>query len=561
MKKLSLLLLSVVFAFVGLNAQTIVLSEDFSAIVDSNSYTITNSLDEYTQMPGWTGDWVYPSYGKVKVGKSAEAGYIQTPALDLSANNGQFMVTFDAKAWNNDATSLIVAIDGVPYTVEGLSTTTFNTFSVPFSGGTSATVVKFQGFQASHGRFFLDNVVITSQELGPDTDAPFVANVIPSENTLGVVFNEVLEQTSAETSSNYTLDNNVSVTGASLSGSVVTLTVSPALAEGNTYTLIVNNVADVAGNVMTPDTVTFTYGVSTDFQVANIAALRAKWTDELDVNGTHFGNDVYKLTGHVIVTGINDSYRHQIFIQDATGAIVIDDPNNKITSSLESGDEIADIYGKLTDYYGLLQFAVSEDYTASALSIYNDVTPLTVTLSELQDVNYMNAHQCELIRMEDVKVNPLTSNVFENGKKYTLTQNGQTGNGMWIHFYNISGLTGEAIPTTPVNLTGVNKISYGEYYLIPRVGADLGTGIPQYLTENDIVVYPNPVSDNLTVSLRTNAFQVTNMAVYDINGKLVNAQPVSDNQIEMSTNGLAAGNYFLRLSDGKSSVTTKFVKK
>ena len=561
MKKLSLLLLSVVFAFVGLNAQTIVLSEDFSAIVDSNSYTITNSLDEYTQMPGWTGDWVYPSYGKVKVGKSAEAGYIQTPALDLSANNGQFMVTFDAKAWNNDATSLIVAIDGVPYTVEGLSTTTFNTFSVPFSGGTSATVVKFQGFQASHGRFFLDNVVITSQELGPDTDAPFVANVIPSENTLGVVFNEVLEQTSAETASNYTLDNNVSVTGASLSGSVVTLTVSPALAEGNTYTLIVNNVADVAGNVMDPDTVTFTYGVSTDFQVANIAALRAKWTDELDVNGTHFGNDVYKLTGHVIVTGINDSYRHQIFIQDATGAIVIDDPNNKITSSLESGDEIADIYGKLTDYYGLLQFAVSEDYTASAISIYNDVTPLTVTLSELQDVNYMNAHQCELIRMENVKVNPLTSNVFENGKKYTLTQNGQTGNGMWIHFYNITGLTGEAIPTTPVNLTGVNKISYGEYYLIPRVGADLGTGIPQYLTENDIVVYPNPVSDNLTVTLRTNAFQVTNMAVYDINGKLVNAQPVSDNQIEMNTNGLAAGNYFLRLSDGKASVTTKFVKK
>ena len=561
MKKLSLLLLSVVFAFVGLNAQTIVLSEDFSAIVDSNSYTITNSLDEYTQMPGWTGDWVYPSYGKVKVGKSAEAGYIQTPALDLSANNGQFMVTFDAKAWNNDATSLIVAIDGVPYTVEGLSTTTFNTFSVPFSGGTSATVVKFQGFQASHGRFFLDNVVITSQELGPDTDAPFVANVTPAGNTLGVVFNEVLEQASAETASNYTLDNNISVTAASLNGSVVTLTVSPALAEGSTYTLIVNNVADVAGNVMTPDTITFTYGVSTDFQVANIAALRAKWTDELDVNGTHFGNDVYKLTGHVIVTGINDSYRHQIFIQDATGAIVIDDPNNKITSSLESGDEIADIYGKLTDYYGLLQFAVSEDYTASALSIYNDVTPLTVTLSELQNVNYMNAHQCELIRMEDVKVNPLTSNVFENGKKYTLTQNGQTGNGMWIHFYNIAGLTGEAIPTTPVNLTGVNKISYGEYYLIPRVGADLGTGIPQYLTENDLVVYPNPVSDKLTVTLRTNAFQVTNMAVYDINGKLVNAQPVSDNQIEMSTNGLAAGNYFLRLSDGKASVTTKFVKK
>ena len=559
MKKISLLLFTVLFALCGLNAQTIVLSEDFSAITDSNSYTITNSLDQYTQMPGWSGDWVYPSYGKVKVGKSAEAGYIQTPALNLSANNGQFVVTFDAKAWNNDATSLIVAVDGVPYTVEGLSTTTFNTFSVPFSGGTSATVVKFQGFQASHGRFFLDNVVITSQELGPDTIAPFVATVNPAGNTLAVVFNEALDQVTAETASNYALDNGIAVSSATLNGSVVTLAVAPALVEGNTYTLIVNNVADVAGNVMTPDTVTFTYGVSSEFQVADIAALRAKWTDPLDVNGTHFGNDVYKLTGHVIVTGINDSYRHQIFIQDATGAIVIDDPNGKVTTALETGDEIADIYGTLTDYYGLLQFAVSEVFSSPALSIYNDVTPLTVTVADMQDINYMNSHQCELIHMEGVTFNE--TGAFANGSKYTLTQNGVTGTGVWIHFYNIPGLTGEAIPTGPTNLTGVNKISYSQYYLIPRNGADIGTCLPQYLTENDLVVYPNPVSDNLNVTLRTDAFQVTNLAVYDLNGKLVMSQPVSDNRISVSANGLAAGSYFLRLSDGTSSVTTKFVKK
>ena len=559
MKKISLLLFTVLFALCGLNAQTIVLSEDFSAITDSNSYTITNSLDQYTQMPGWTGDWVYPSYGKVKIGKSAEAGYIQTPALNLSANNGQFVVTFDAKAWNNDATSLIVAVDGVPYTVEGLSTTAFNTFSVPFSGGTAATVVKFQGYQASHGRFFLDNVVITSQELGPDTIAPFVATVNPAGNTLAVVFNEALDQVTAETASNYTLDNGIAVNSATLNGSVVTLAVAPALVEGNTYTLIVNNVADVAGNVMTPDTVTFTYGVSSEFQVANIAALRAKWTDALDVNGTHFGNDVYKLTGHVIVTGINDSYRHQIFIQDATGAIVIDDPNGKVTTALESGDEIADIYGTLTDYYGLLQFAVTEEFSSPALSIYNDVTPLTVTVADMQDINYMNSHQCELIHMEGVTFNE--TGAFANGSKYTLTQNGVTGTGVWIHFYNIPGLTGEAIPTGPTNLTGVNKISYSQYYLIPRNGADIGTGLPQYLTENDLVVYPNPVSDNLNVTLRTDAFQVTNLAVYDLNGKLVMTQPVSDNRISVSANGLAAGSYFLRLSDGNSSVTTKFVKR
>ena len=147
MKKFSLLLFSVLFALCGLNAQTVVLYEDFSGITDSSSTTITNHLDDYTQMPGWTGDWVYPSTGKVKVGKSSAAGYIQTPALDLSGNNGQFVVTFDAKAWTNDNTNLILEVNGVPYTVSNLSTSTFQTFSMSFSGGTAATVVKFQGFQ------------------------------------------------------------------------------------------------------------------------------------------------------------------------------------------------------------------------------------------------------------------------------------------------------------------------------------------------------------------------------------------------------------------------------
>ena len=559
MKRASLLILSVLFALCGLNAQTVVLSEDFSGVADTNT-SIALHLDNYTQVPGWTGNWVYSSTQKVRVGKSTEGGFIMTPPLNLSGNNGGFAVTFDVKAWNNDQTRMYVEVNGVDYLVEGLSTTQFNTYTLTFTGGTTATAVKFKSYQDTKARFFLDNILIVSQAAGPDTVGPVISNVLPNNNTLDVVFNEPLDQVSAETVGNYTLNNNISVTAASMNGSVVTLTVSPALTEGNSYTLTVSNVADVAGNVMSPNTMTFTYGVAPEFQVANIAALRAKWTDPLDINGTHFGNDIYKLTGHVIVTGINESYRHQIFIQDATGAIVIDDQNNLIISALESGDEITNIYGKLSDYYGLLQFAVAEEYNEPALSIYNDVTPLTVTLTDLQDVNYMNSHQSELLRMENVTITPNTP-TFENGKKYTLNQNGQTGNGLWVHFYNIPGITGEPIPTSAVNLTGVNKISYGEYFLIPRVAADLGTGLPQYLTENDLVVYPNPVSDQLTVSLRTDAFQVTNMAVYDINGKLVHTQAVNDNQIEMSTRELASGNYFLRLSDGKNSVTTKFVKR
>ncbi|MBR4647863.1 MAG: T9SS type A sorting domain-containing protein [Bacteroidales bacterium] len=562
MKKLSLLLLLAVFAFCGLNAQTVVLSEDFSAITDSSSSTITNHLDDYTQVPGWVGDWVYPSNGKVKVGKSSAAGFIQTPALDLSDNNGQFVVTFDAKAWNGDATSLFLEVNDIPYTVEGLSTSAFQTFSVPLSGGTSATTIKFQGFQDNRGRFFLDNVLITSQPMGPDTIGPFVANVNPSENSLAVIFNEILDQSTAQNVTNYSINNGISVTAATLNGSVVTLTVSPALTEGSDYTLIVHNVADANGNMMTPDTVTFTYGVSSEFQVANIAELRSK-LDYTDVSVNNSSNVEYKLTGEVVVTA-TASYNNQKVLQDASGAVLVYDPENKL-GALEVGDKVKDLYGTLTNYYGFLEFKPTQPY-GSLVSIYQDVTPLTITLPQLNDQNFMIQHQAELIRLNNVTFN--TPGSFAVLNTYEITQDGVTASAVYPYFQD-ANTVGADIPTGTVNITGFNfstskigstYLDY-RYYIVPRSMNDFTTGLPQYLTENDIVIYPNPVADQLTVSLRTNNFQVTSMSVFDINGKLINTQAVSDNQIEMNTQSLAAGSYFLRLSDGKNCVTTKFVKK
>lgn len=502
--------------------------------------------------------------GKSVVFKFSMSGYqnLQLSYAERGTSTGFTTETWSYSTNGTDFTT-VEAISGTNQT-----NSEFVMRNVDFTAATAlndAAVVYLKltvdGATNATGNNRIDNVVFRANASGPDVYAPVISSFsVENATTIKINFNEALDATTAQNGDNYVMEGHTFT--AALSGNIVTLTPTPALNEGDSYTLYVANVADIAENVMVPDTLTFTFGVSSEFIVNSIAELRAKWTADLNTDEISFGSEVYKLAGHVIVTGINDSYRHQIFIQDATGAIVIDDANGKIVSALESGDEITDIYGTLTDYYGLLQFAVSETYTAAALSIYNDVTPLTVTLADLQNVSYMNAHQCELIRMENVVINPLSnSSVFENGKKYTLTQNGQTGNGLWTHFYNVEGLTGEPIPTTPVNLMGVNKISFSEYYLIPRVAADLNTGLPQYLTENDLVVYPNPVTDQLTVSLRTDAFQVTNMAVYDINGKLVYAQPVNDNLITMNANALASGSYFLRLSDGNHSVTTKFVKR
>ena len=82
-----------------------------------------------------------------------------------------------------------------------------------------------------------------------DTTAPTIssASALGDPTTVTVVFDEAVETASAETVSNYAIDNGVTVSNAALGGDsrTVTLTVST-LVEQLTYTLTVNNVRDRA---------------------------------------------------------------------------------------------------------------------------------------------------------------------------------------------------------------------------------------------------------------------------------------------------------------------------
>lgn len=569
MKKAFLLLFCSLFAIFSLNAQTVVLEEDFSLVGADSNHSVYNNLDQYTQIPGWTGNWVYTSTEKLRVGKSSAGGFLMTPALNLSGNNGSFTVTFDVKAWSasNECTNMYVLVvngtDSVVETVNGLSTSQFQTITLPFTGGANGTKIKFKSYQETKARFFIDNIVITSVESGPDTIAPHISSVNPSSNLLAVAFNEALDPTSAQNANNYALDNNISITSATMSGNTVSLAVSPALVEGNSYTLLVSNVADVAGNVMTaPESITFTYGVSPDFQMANIAQLRTKL--DCSDNTVNIADNVeYKLTGEVIVTAVA-AHNNQKVIQDASGAVLVYDPSG-VLGSLEVGDKVKGLYGTLTNYYGFLEFKPTQAYE-TLVSVYQDVEPLTITLGQLNDQSFMIQHQAELIKLNDVTfTSPGTFAVLNT---YEITQSGTTATAVYPYFQD-ANIIGTDIPTGNVSITGFNfatgKIGSNyydfRYYIVPRSTNDFSTGIINYVNENDVTVAPNPAVDQIRISVSNDQFQVSHCYIIDINGNVVASQNVEDNAFSVNVNQLASGFYFLRLTDGKSNVTTKFVKK
>ena len=96
---------------------TNILSEDFSKFTagspnnNANSTDISDNLDTYTTVSGWTGSKVFQAGGTAKIGAKSALGYLVTPSLDLSG--GEVTLSFKAMAWAGDATDLKIYLDNV----------------------------------------------------------------------------------------------------------------------------------------------------------------------------------------------------------------------------------------------------------------------------------------------------------------------------------------------------------------------------------------------------------------------------------------------------------------
>lgn len=586
----------------GLSAQTMTNLAYFPFTGNTASpNTPTSYLAAYGDQAGSAGlyldgthgssEWLPASELTSNGGSSINLQYGETNGQDLatinnSANGKSIVFHFSTTGYQNvvltmaarrsaqgfNSTVWAYSTDGTNFTtVPSMSTVpstaaTYELQTLDFNGITAIDDqpnvylrCTYDGAQSASASFRIDNVLIAAHPAGPDVWAPTVSSVVPNDaTTLTVTFNEPLDATTAQTAANYALDNNVTVTAAALNTNVVTLTTT-ALTEGTAYTLIVSNVADVAGNVMVPDTIAFTYGVSSEFVCANIAELRSKlaYTDN---SAAVNDNTEYKLEGEVIVTA-TAAYNNQKVIQDATGAILIYDPSGTL-GTYDVGDKIKDLYGTLTNYFGFLEFKPTAA-GGQPVDIFQDVTPLEITLSQLTDNDFMINHQAELIKLTDVSFVTPGGN-FQVLNTYELSQNGLTATAVYPYFQDANYI-GTEIPAGTMNILGVNfatsKIGNNyppfQYYIVPRSTSDFVTSAINEYELNGVAVYPNPARDYVTFG---SSELVESVALYDVTGKCVLSTEISNNRISVA--GLTDGVYFARLyREGKQVGVAKIVKK
>ncbi|MBR3557475.1 MAG: T9SS type A sorting domain-containing protein [Bacteroidales bacterium] len=98
------------------------------------------------------------------------------------------------------------------------------------------------------------------------------------------------------------------------------------------------------------------------------------------------------------------------------------------------------------------------------------------------------------------------------------------------------------------------RSGYGNNVWIDNVRIANGTGIQS--VESDLTIYPNPATDNITISTSENAQRVE---IFNIQGQLVKAE--AGNVTHISVKDLANGMYTLKLTTENGTSIHKIVKK
>lgn len=172
-----------VYSFEGNGTETVILFEDFSKMLPQGDLEIGSridksvqlKLDDLTLMQGWEGTMLYLGADDdlglieqvVRVGKKDAKGYIMTPAVNLTRNNGVATVRFKLRSYanwgENDELLVLHVIDGiVKDTLDDLKNIYPETFeySYKIEDGAVNSQVRIEAKKEKDNRFVLEEVKI-----------------------------------------------------------------------------------------------------------------------------------------------------------------------------------------------------------------------------------------------------------------------------------------------------------------------------------------------------------------------------------------------------------------
>jgi hypothetical protein len=108
---------------------------------------------------------------------------------------------------------------------------------------------------------------------------------------------------------------------------------------------------------------------------------------------------------------------------------------------------------------------------------------------------------------------------------------------------------GQIVYTTHTGTTGSVAQGVQQPYEISVV-----LSIENSLIDLDISAYPNPTTQNLTLSIGNDISETLHFQLYDLSGKIIERRKISNRTETIHMENLATGPYFLKVSNANNEV-------
>lgn len=303
-------------------------------------------------------------------------------------------------------------------------------------------------------------------------------------------------------------------------------------------------------------------GASVDYPLYEIQEVTT-----IDNNGVVDSTGVQaKLVGTVLGVNLRTGGL-EFTIHDGTGGIGVFAPagSNTFGYTVTEGDLI-EVQGEITQFRGLAQIAFLQSLSQTGTGTLP--TPIVVT-------SLGESTESELVKFENVTLADLSEwpAPGSNAKNVVVNLNG--GGSIDVRIFPQTNIAADLnAPEGTFDLIGIGSQFSSSttppfndgYRLIPRYKADFDgvTSINNTLDLLDFNAYPNPVANSLNLEFDYTTNEAALIQIYDVTGKLIlNAGTILKsgyNKINLSTENVNAGYYFVRVLSDTGSYTTNIIK-
>lgn len=203
---------------------------------------ITNTLDNWTDVSGWTGVKVYKGAQSVKLGTGKAQGSITSPALGF---NGAATLTLKARAWNKDNQVITLSLSEgtlsqTEVTLNNAEGETWNVVNIEITDATPSSQLTISAKNKNDNRFFIDDVTITVSTSGKEAAGLSFGEVTKFTADLGSTFTAPTLTKTTDAAATYTSSETSVATVDASTGAVTlvgagTTTITATTPETDTY--------------------------------------------------------------------------------------------------------------------------------------------------------------------------------------------------------------------------------------------------------------------------------------------------------------------------------------